>query len=202
MAGSYYGVPYKTLEDKVKKRNLLRPPKKRDLKKSPLKDSPGGQPTDDNPLSPSISIPVFLTIDMIKNDPMVLDEKSSIMNEKIEEESIPIEKSSTVEQPINAIVLILLINKLRYLWNRILSFSQKLFSISFLDHLNHRKDQENVVQQREDRRYNVHLGLQFIYECEACKFKFTLISDLQKHHLSQHRTPPSLALNYNPETGW
>jgi hypothetical protein len=71
------------------------------------------------------------------------------MNEKIEEESIPIEKSSTVEQPINALVLILLINKLRYLWNRILSFSQNFFSISFLDHLNHRnKDQENVVQQR------------------------------------------------------
>ena len=45
-----------------------------------------------------------LTIEMIKNDPVLL-----VLDEMIEEESIPIEKSSTVEQPINALVLILLI---------------------------------------------------------------------------------------------
>jgi hypothetical protein len=56
------------------------------------------------------SIPV-LTIEMIKNEPIpITDEKFSIMNEMIEDESIPVEKSSTVEQPINALVLILLIS--------------------------------------------------------------------------------------------
>jgi hypothetical protein len=78
---------------------------------------------------------------MIENVPVV-DEQFSIMNEMIEEESIPIEKSSTVEQPINALVLILFINH----YGIVFSHSLKtFFNISFLDHLNHRRDQENDV---------------------------------------------------------